>query len=208
MIAKAKKAKPEGVTEQMAAVCRVLVEVATKRVTRGQLESCFGKGHFGSLTQIAKVFGMAQGTVRTWRQNGLPGKDGKYPIAGVVAWRINAKVAEVERKVGTVSSENQAIKSLEVRKLQVEVDKKEREEAIARGQLVASHDLYAAVSAMVAVAQENVLTVPRQLVPAYGAACGQEIARLLSNIMLALSEKTEREFVSEAGHELPSTDGR
>ena len=59
-----------------------------------------------SLGEVAEFFGVAIGTARKWREEGLPGKNKTWDLAAIYRW-LDARAKERARKARTESPEHQ-----------------------------------------------------------------------------------------------------
>lgn len=159
-----------GVETEQIRPCAALLRLRPGSVTTDLVRSIIGDGKAASYSELAREFGVAANTIKqSWRPAGMPGEQGNYSLAEILAWRLNY---ETTLSNGANRFESLADKELarrekeeEVRKLQLQADRLEREEEIAKGNLVNRADVTRALSAIGATLTESLLGLPDKLTP-------------------------------------------
>src|SRR5690606_1550714 len=94
--------------------------------------------------EVAYEFGISPNTVKqSWRSAGMPGENGRYRLAEIVKWRLEheAKAGSVNRFADLADKElARKEKEAEVRKLELQAERLEREEEVAKGNLLPRAD--------------------------------------------------------------------
>jgi hypothetical protein len=152
--------------------------------------------------EVGREFGLAANTIKqSWAPQGMPGEQGAYPIAEILLWRLEyeAKIDRGRSQFADLEDRelDRKQKEAEARKLELQADRLEREEAQAMGNLWSRQDVVTAWSAIFAVTAERLMVIPDDFAP-------ELPTEMVSQIVDRCRTKIDHVLVglSEAGEEV------
>lgn len=142
---------------------------------RGHVDSIrelVGSVELKTLKEVADAFDVSQETVKTgWRPMGMPGQAGSYDLAEVIAWKIGRQLRAEGR--ASVQGEEEVSVALDrkrladARKAEADAEGRERENAVAVGNILYRDDVERELAEMIIAARENFLRIPREMLPRF-----------------------------------------
>lgn len=160
-----RRSKASADLQVIPAICQALLAIAEDRVDEQLLVSIFGDLKWRSQNEIAAAFGVSNSTiVGSWRRNGMPGEQGNYAAVEIVRWLLSRRIQEKQRQPqqDAIGSRKREI---ELRAAEIDLAKREREEASAVGTAVPTEYARAEISAMIAVAKHTLESISRDITP-------------------------------------------
>jgi len=185
---------------------------ATKRAEKGAGESflsaCAGNFEaiqalvgdvkFKSLKEVADAFGKSIDTIKgNWRSNGMPGVNGNYPLALILAWKLqrDALTAGASPDGAPVSASLDRKRSAEARMAEAEAAKRERMNVEAAGTLLYRDDVERQIGSAIILARESLRRIPRAMMPHFPQKLAVELTEdLRKRIDAVLSTLAETKF--------------
>src|SRR5690606_32425576 len=135
-----------GTSTELMPPCAAIMALNPSRIALEPLLALLGDRTVGTMNEVAAEFGMSPNTVKqSWRSAGMPGEQGCYRLAEIVKWRLEheAKLSGISNRFADLADKELARKEkeAEVRKLELQAERLERKEAMAKGELVAIADV-------------------------------------------------------------------
>jgi hypothetical protein len=156
-----------------------------------------GGGVVATQAAVAREFGLAANTVKqSWATAGMPGEQGKYPLADIAEWRLRY-LADLEgRKQTAADLSNSELERQqseeELRKIKLQNDKLEREEQIACGKVIDREAVVQAWKSDNAVLVERIKKLPRMK---WATMLGREQA---DQVIPVFEGDLDREFIAHS----------
>lgn len=182
--------------------------IAKGRADESAIRAIIGDAVAGSHAEVGRFLGVAANTIKqSWAPEGMPGEQGNYPLAAIVAWRLKY-LAELEGRKQTAAdlSDNQLEREQaeeELRKIKLQNDKLEREEQIATGKVIDRESAATAMRTAAAVLAERLMKVPSQLEPSLPVDIAPDVVndaqRLIRRELVGFSETMGRDILKQ-GH--------
>lgn len=182
--------------------------IAKGRADESAIRAIIGDAVAGSHAEVGRFLGVAANTIKqSWSGEGMPGEQGNYSIAAIVAWRLKY-LAELEGRKRTAAdlSDNQLEREQaeeELRKIKLQNDKLEREEQIATGKVIDRESAATAMRTTAAVLAERLMKVPSQLEPSLPVDIAPDVVsdaqRLIRRELVGFSETMGRDILKQ-GH--------
>lgn len=185
--------------------------VALSRLAKGTVDDAavlavIGDAVATTHAEVGRFLGVAANTIKqSWAPEGMPGEQGKYPIAEIVAWRLKY-LAELEgRKQSAADLTNSQLEreqaEEELRKIKLQNDKLEREEQVATGKVIDRESAGTAMRTAAAVLSERLMKVPAQLEPSLPVDIAPDIVRdaerLIRRELVGFSETMARDILKQ-----------
>lgn len=187
-------------------LCGVILRAGVRIINEPDLRAVVGTKICRTLSEVAREFGVSHNTIKTsWRPEGMPGKQGRYPLLEILLWRLRY-LAELEGRKATTSELSNAQLEREqheeeLRKIRLQNDKLEREEQVAIGKLIPRDAATTVFNAAVNTAVERVLKVPATFEPRLPKNIAAEFVadqeRSIRREFTALSEALARNVLRE-----------
>jgi hypothetical protein len=196
--------KPQAAKPKAAGLCGALIKLRPKSIDLPAIRKVVGTGKVKTLNDVAHEFGQSPNTIKqSWRGDGMPGGPGGYPLAEIVAWRLQHLDDLDERTSGpTPKSQSIEIKDLEIRERLLDVKAKERRDALADGNMVDAHRCRSELSALIVVLRQRLGRVGANVEPMLPAEIAVdtrvEIDREVSRQMKWFAETSPRILENEA----------
>ena len=163
-------------------IFKALELIAKGRVDDAAILALVGDAVATTHAEVGRFLGVAANTIKqSWAPEGMPGTQGSYPIAEIVAWRLRY-LAELEGRKQTAAEltnselERQQAEE-ELRKIKLQNDKLEREEQIATGKVIDREAAGTAMRTAAAVLAERLMKVPAQIEPSLPVEIAPDIVR-------------------------------
>lgn len=180
--------------------------VAKGRADAAVIQALLGDAVATSYAEVGRFLGVAANTIKqSWAPEGMPGEQGNYPIAEIVAWRLKY-LAELEgRKQSAADLTNSQLEreqaEEELRKIKLQNDKLEREEQVATGKVIDRESAGTAMRTAAAVLAERLMKVPAQLEPSLPVDIAPDIVRdaerLIRRELVGFSETMARDILKQ-----------
>jgi phage terminase Nu1 subunit (DNA packaging protein) len=185
---------------------KALELIAKGRVDDAAVAALVGDAVAATHAEVGRLLGVAANTIKqSWAPEGMPGTQGNYPLAAIVAWRLRY-LAELEGRKQTAADlsnselERQRAEE-ELRKIKLQNDKLEREEQIATGKVIDRESAGTAMRTAASVLAERLMKVPSQLEPSLPVEIAPDIVkdaeRLIRRELVGFSETMARDILKQ-----------
>lgn len=186
--------------------CEALLKLRPAKIDADLIRSIVGRGVVATHAAVAREFGLSANTIKqSWAPEGMPGEQGKYPLAEIVVWRLRY-LAEIEGRKSTAADltnsqlEREQAEE-ELRKIKLQNDKLEREEQLAAAKVIDRESVEIALRTLFAVHAERMMKVMAQLEPSLPVDCAADVVstgdRLIRRELVGLSETCARDILRE-----------
>lgn len=194
-----------------AAVCRLLLAVEPAFVDERAIREAVGSVVVGTMPKVAELFGVSSQTVRQgWRQGGMPGKNGEWNAAEIAIWYLQRRLRQAEQRSASEPGEGGAMDKLAYREALAITRMREIKLAKEEAGVVDRHQVQSEIGAALGVLRENLLAVPRSLLPYLPAGQAEELAeevrRSIAHSLTATVEKLTKLFACETEANPPTQD--
>ena len=179
----------------------MLLAIAPAYVDEEAIRRGLGGLTVATMPEVAALFGVSPQTVQQgWRQGGMPGENGKWPIAEIAIWHIRRRIRQAEaRRISDGPDDD--LSQLDLRERLADVRTKELRLSKIADEVIDRHQAQADVSTALSILRENVLAVPRSLLPYFPAGQAEELAeevrRSLTHAMTAAAESLVKRFAHD-----------
>lgn len=151
-------------------LCGLVLSLANGQIDEKAVRSVIGNRVAKRLEDVAIEFGVSPATLRqSWRQVGMPGEAGKWPLAEILIWRIGYQ-KELSKRRGGLSDVSdrdldRRLKEADVEKAEAQARKLNAEVEERIGSLISLEEVTEATSAAFAFAGRRMAQIPDKLAP-------------------------------------------
>lgn len=148
----------------------MLVKLKPAIIDEPSIRAVLGDRCCRTLPEVAREFGVAHNTVRqSWRPEGMPGEPGRWRLADIVLWRLRYERSLDEKRQSFTKIEGSDVErrkaEAELRKVELDVERKEREELDAAGKLIDRKAAATGFKTAAAVLAERLMKLPSKWEP-------------------------------------------
>lgn len=166
------------------------------------IRELLGGVNVGTMPEVAELFDVSPQTVQQgWRQGGMPGENGKWNIAEIAIWHIRRRLRHAESRRPGDPASGDAMSQLAYREQIAIVRLREIKLAKEAGTSIDRHQAQAETSTALSILRENLLSVPRSLLPYFPAGQAEELAdevkRQISHSLTATAEALVKRFAND-----------
>jgi hypothetical protein len=185
-------------------ICGLILAHRPSFIPEDAIRLVIGKRTARTLTEVAAEFGVESTTLRAnWRQQGMPGKAGAWPLAEILIWRLKHEAAVAERQPGSsAKSQTVELRDIEIEEKRLNLQRKQRRAALEDGDMVERHRVERELSALIAVLRERLLRIPALIEPMLPADVAVdtrvEMEKQIRRQLVAMSEKSARDVLNSA----------
>jgi hypothetical protein len=157
-------AKKPATTAHLNGWCGLILRLRPSNIDEAAIRRVLGKRCVRTLQELAKEFGVSATTLRAnWRQQGMPGRGGAWPLADILIWRLRHEAAIAPRLQADQHSER--LRQIEVEKAEADLRKRLRDEDRDEGRTINRDTALAATGAIIGLEHEMLAQIGPRLEP-------------------------------------------